>query len=309
MNFSIIKILAPIFSVIIAGYFLRRKNFPGENFWGPAEQITYYVLFPALLIHKIATATLITGSFTKLIGASVAAVLCISIVLLITRWSLKTDGPAFSSLFQGTVRFNTYIGLTIILQLYGPSGMLTAGIIMATLIPLVNILSVYVLINFGSIRSTNSNNWHVLSITARNPVVIACLVGIILNITGTKPPDSISLFLKILGQAALPLGLLIVGGSLQFGAIKKTGHYIAVASLLKLLVMPGIMWLFCFLFKVPSNFTAIAMIFAALPGSALSFILAKQLGGDSRLMANIVTVQTCLSIVTLLLLLSVFTQT
>lgn len=306
---SIFEILAPIFSIIILGHILRRKNFPGENFWGPAEQFTYYVLFPALLIHKIATAPLITGGFSKLIGASVAAVLCISIVLFIVRWFLRTDGPVFSSLFQGTVRFNTYIGLTIILQLHGSSGMLTAGVIMAALIPLVNILSVYVLIHFGTMRSTDSNNWHIVSITARNPVVIACLVGILLNISGTKPPGYISIFLQILGQAALPLGLLTVGGSQQFGSIKQTGRYIAAASLLKLLVMPGIMWFFCSLFTVPMNFTAIAIIFAALPGSALSFILAKQLGGDNRLMANIITAQTGLSIVTLPLLLSFFAQT
>lgn len=304
MQLSIIAILAPIFGIIILGYILRRKNFPGQSFWQPTEQVTYYVFFPALLIHKISSAPLITGGFAKLIGASVTAVLCISFFLFIFRRFLKKDGPAFSSVFQGAVRFNTYIGLTIILQLYGSAGMLTAGVIMATLIPLVNVLSVYVLINYGRMRLSNSNSRPVIGNSARNPIVIACLVGILLNVSNTKPPDAITLFLEILGQAALPLGLLTVGGSLRFGAIKKTGQHIVGASLLKLVVMPVVMWFFCYLFKVPTSFTAIAMIFAALPGSALSFILSKQLGGDSRLMANITTVQTCLSIITLPILLS-----
>ncbi len=309
MQIPIIEILAPIFGIIILGYILKKQNFPGETFWDPAEKITYYLLFPSLLIHKISNAPLITGGYLKLIGASVSAVLSISLLLLAFRFFMKSNGPSFSSLFQGTVRFNTYIGLTIILQIYGTSGMVTAGIIMAVLIPLVNLLSVSFLIKYGQKSESQSDSWLIISKTARNPIVIACLLGITLNSAGIQLTNSLSLFLQILGQAALPLGLLTVGGSMQFGAMKKTGHYIASASILKLIAMPAVMWMFCILFKVPAKFTAIALIFAALPGSALSFILAKQLGGDSRLMANIVTVQTCLSIVTLPLLLSVITKT
>ena len=64
-------------------------------------------------------------------------------------------------------------------------------------------------------------------------------------------------------------------------------------------MMPAAMWGFCLLFNVETAAKTIAVLFAALPGSALSFILARQLGGDSKLMAGIVTVQTCFSVLTL----------
>ena len=63
---AIVSILLPIFAVIVLGYILRRGNFPGDNFWQPAESLTYYVLFPALLVQKIATAADVSFSFLPL---------------------------------------------------------------------------------------------------------------------------------------------------------------------------------------------------------------------------------------------------
>jgi predicted permease len=48
--------LGPIFFVIGLGYVLRRSRFPGEAFWPTAEKLTYYLLFPALLVHRLALA-------------------------------------------------------------------------------------------------------------------------------------------------------------------------------------------------------------------------------------------------------------
>ena len=55
---GILLALAPIFSLIALGYFLKRINIPGEKFWDLADKITYYILFPSLLIYKLANANL-----------------------------------------------------------------------------------------------------------------------------------------------------------------------------------------------------------------------------------------------------------
>ena len=168
---------------------------------------------------------------------------------------------------------------------------------MAILIPLVNLLSIVVLGRFGN--NSSSGGQQVFVALAKNPVVLACIVGIVLKFSNVSLPLAADNLLNILGRASLPLGLLTVGAGLDLTAAKAAGKKIFAATFLKLLLMPAIMWGFCLIFPVDATAKTIAILFAALPGSALSFILARQLGGDSKLMAGIVTVQTCFSLVTL----------
>lgn len=294
---TIVSTLLPIFAVIILGYVLRRINFPDSSFWQPAESMTYYVLFPALLVQKIATASDVSSTFLPMVGALVSAVLLMSLLLLMNRRWLAADGQAFTSIFQGTIRFNTYIGLSIILPLFGPPGILLAAVVMAILIPLVNLLSIVILSRFGN--NSSAGGPQVLAALARNPVVLACIIGIILNFSNVSLHPAADNLLNILGRASLPLGLLTVGAGLDIAAAKAAGRQIFAATFLKLLLMPTVMWFFCLVFAVDTSAKTIAILFAALPGSALSFILARQLGGDSKLMAGIVTVQTCFSVATL----------
>jgi predicted permease len=129
-----------------------------------------------------------------------------------------------------------------------------------------------------------------------------------LNLLGLKLPEMIANLTTILGKGSLPLGLLAVGASLQISSIKKAGNEIVYACLLKLILMPLLMWFCCTLFGVDSLSTAVAVLFAALPGSPLSYILAKQLGGDTRLMSSIIAVQTGISMISLPVVIALVTS-
>lgn len=48
--------LWPLFAMIVAGYWLRLRNFPSEAFWPGAERLNYFILFPALLFSSLARA-------------------------------------------------------------------------------------------------------------------------------------------------------------------------------------------------------------------------------------------------------------
>jgi len=76
-----------------------------------------------------------------LVGAALA--------LAARRFAVGSDGPAFTSLFQGTVRFNNYVGLTIITALYAADGLSLAALANAVLVPVGNVLSVLALARFG----------------------------------------------------------------------------------------------------------------------------------------------------------------
>ena len=296
VDLSIIGALLPVFFVILAGYLLRWFQFPGDEFWFRAERLTYFVLFPSLLFQKTATASM--GSYTvslMVLVLVIAVVIMSGLLFYIKKW-WTAGGPAYTSFFQGSIRFNTYVGLAATFALFGDSGLTIAAIAIAVLIPLLNVLCVTVLILF------NDQNKGSLQTIARelirNPLIIACTSGILLNYVGIGLHPVVEETFSIFGRAALPVGLLCVGAAIDVAAARDSEKTVVFSSLLKLIVFPLLMWIISKLLNLDPQLSSIAILFAALPGSPAAYILSRQLGGDSQLMAGIITVQIIAAMVT-----------
>ena len=301
---SVLASLLPVFLIIICGYGLKKSKFPGDNFWPGAEQIVYYILFPALLFSSSAGASWEFFSVASMVWAILATMFVMSGLLLLLRPRLTKKDASFTSIFQGSIRFTSYIGLAAAFSLFGDEGLYLAAVLITVLIPLVNVLSVMVLVRYGG----QKGGWYwIFTTVIKNPLIIACLAGMLVNLLGWQLPSMVENMTTILGRGSLPLGLLAVGGSLDFSSIKKTGLEIVYACLLKLILLPLLMWLTCTLLGVDNLSTAIAVLFAALPGSPLSYVLAKQLGGDTKLMSSIIAVQTGVSMISLPVIIALVT--
>lgn len=287
--------LGPIFALILLGLGLRRLEFPGDGFWPAAERFTYFILFPALLVHRLALARLgdyAVGSVAVVIAAQLLGMT--ALVYALRSW-LQVDGPAFSSVYQGVIRFNTYVGLAVVLAVFQAEGGAVAALVMAIMIPLINVLCVLVLNMHAGGSATICG---VLRGLLANPLILACLIGIGLNVGGIGLPWGSAAVLEILARAALPLGLLAVGAGLRVTGLSRPG-LLATASGLKLLVLPALAGVLCWLVEPGRLETAVLVTFAALPGASTAYILARQLGGDAPLIAAIVTVETALAMLTL----------
>ena len=298
----IVLAIAPVFLLIFLGYAIRARHLLADRFWEPAERLIYFVLFPALLVATLADAEFADLDIAPMAGALVAAIGAMVAVLLLLRPLLSLSGPAYTSVFQGVVRQNTYIGLAVAFAVFAEQGLAGAAVAVAVIVPLVNLLSVTVLARFGT---GGQASWlGAARQVARNPLIIACAVGILLNVTGIGLPPVVGPLLEILGRAALPLGLMAVGAGLDLTAARTAGPPVAVAVGLRLIALPAVTVLACQLLDVGPVAAFVAILFNATPASPSSYILARLLGGDARLMAGIVTVQTALSLVTLPLVLT-----
>jgi predicted permease len=293
---SILTSLLPVFLIIISGYGFKKSKFPGDDFWPGAERMVYYFLYPALLFSSSAGASWEFFSVASMVWAILAAMFFMSAFLLLLRPHLTKNDASFTSIFQGSLRFTSYIGFAAAFSLFGDEGLYLAAVFITVMIPVVNILCVMVLVRYGDQKS----GWYwIFTTVIKNPLILACLAGMAFNMLGLQLPEMAQNFTTILGRGSLPLGLLAVGASLQISSIKKAGREVMYSCVLKLILMPLLMWLSCSLFGVDSLSTAVAVLFAALPGSPLSYILAKQLGGDTKLMSSIIAVQTGISMVSL----------
>jgi hypothetical protein len=133
----------------------------------------------------------------------------------------------------------------------------------------------------------------------RNPIVLACIAGLALAGMNASLPRLLDDSLRILGDAALALGLLSAGAGVDLSALRRAGTRTLIWSLVRLLGLPALAVGFCVLLGVTGVPLVIALICAATPTATSSYILAKELGGDAPLAANLIAVETVLAMITL----------
>lgn len=294
--------LAPVFALILLGYALKRLEFPALALWPEVERITYYLFLPALFVSNLAGANFSRLAVAPLALSLILGIAAACLLLLALRPRLGLPGPSFSSLFQGGVRMNTYVGLAGAAALMGQRGLTLSTVAIIAMIPLLNIACVPVVAHFGSKGSPGVRG--VLRELARNPLILACLGGFALNLSGVPLPLVLRDVLSLLGRVSLPLGLMAVGAALAFTDARSHLRGVTLSAVCKLAVLPALTAGACALLGVTGEERTIAVLFAALPTSSSAYILARQLGGDTALMAAIITTQTLLSFATLPLVLS-----
>ena len=297
----ILNSLIPVFLVIALGFVIKRMDFPGEDLWAPLDRLTYYIFFPALLLHTLATANLADHDIGPMASALGAGLFSMVAILMLMKQALPLSGPQFSSVFQGAARWNGFVALAAIGSLFGPEGVTLAAVAFAVLVPTVNVLSVLILTRYAG--DEPAGLVAVLRLLSKNPLILACAAGIALNVSGIGLPGPLASTFDILGAAALTIGLIAIGAGLQPKHALETGWIVALTSGLKLLVMPVLMAGWCFVFGVSGLPAAVVILCGAVPGATSSYILARQLGGDATLMASLITGSTILAAITMPLML------
>lgn len=303
MTLSLLLALLPIALLIALGAWLRHSQFLADGFWPQAERLGYYVLLPALFLHGLSTARLDGVPVQGMVLALVSSTVLVAALLVALRRCFSVDDAAFTSVFQGGVRFNNYVGVSAAAGLFGAQGIALAAVANAAIVPTVNILCVLVFARYGTAGRLSLGG--VVKQLALNPLLMACAGGILLHVTGLGLPLAIEPLLKTLGQASLPLGLLCVGAALDLRAVRSWLRPVGLSSVAKFMVMPLITLAACHLFGLKGEAAVAALLFQALPTASSSYIMARQLGGDAPLMAGIIAGQTLLAALALPLAVSV----
>ena len=287
---ALLQTLWPLFALILGGLALRRWNFPGEAFWPAAERLNYFILFPALLLSSLVSAPLDNPALPRLALAVLLGLGGAWLGLLLVRRLRGWPAARFGAITQGILRFNTYLGLAVVGSLYGQAGLVLAALLLALLVPAVNLLSVW---SLTAERGVSARS--LLLPVLKNPLILACLGGVAINLAGLGLPGGSDRLLGLLAAASLPLGLLCVGAALRPQELRGEQAALAWNCALRLLAMPALAWLVARLLHLPALESALLVLFFALPTAPTAYVLTRQLGGDGQLMAGLITLQTLLS--------------
>ncbi|MHA1525378.1 MAG: AEC family transporter [Alphaproteobacteria bacterium] len=293
------------FAIIALGAALNWRKLVSADMWVGLERVSYFVLFPALIIRALGTADLAKAPVFDLsvilAGAMVVVMAALFAVRPLIYKYLKVGGAQFSSIFQGATRWNSFVALAIATAAFGEEGVVMASIAIAAMIPLANLACVTVVASHAG--ADTPGPLALVGVLARNPFIIACAIGILLNVSGLPIWTPIDFTLDILGKGATGTGLLVVGAGLRLDGLARAKGAIVLTSVLKLALMPALVWAGCEWLDVQGTARFVALVAAAVPSASSSFILARQLGGDTELIAGILTVQTVAAAATLPLVL------
>ena len=295
----IFESILPIFLLVLLGVALKRSPFINGTFWEGLEQCGYYVLFPALLFHTLATADFSSMEIGALGTAVVSAVLLMCVLVLALWLPLKRAGVAassFSSVFQTATRWNAFIALAIAEKTYGDLGLTVVALVMAVIILPINVINVGVLLWLSGTRT--SYGAFLLRIVT-NPLIISSLAGVTVNWAGIPIYAPLMTTVDLVARAALSLGLIAVGAGLRAADALRPHPLVLISTALKLALFPLLMTAAALLFGIGGSTLVLLALSASVPTAMNGYLLAKKMGGDAELYAATATVQTVLSFLTI----------
>ncbi|RCS57340.1 AEC family transporter [Parvibium lacunae] len=289
-------LLLPDFALILLGWGLYRGlRWPSE-FWATLEKLVFFVLFPALLFHSVIRTSFDLVSTATLLKTSFAATLAGGLLGYGLRLTSRVPALTFASGVQCAFRFNSYIGLALAVRLGGEEGLALMAVIIGFNVPFCNIAAVWGLARHGETRL-----WQEL---LRNPLIVATVSALLLNIIGWHPPEVMMTTLQRLGSASVALGLIAVGAGIRLAGVNEARWLSSAWLMLKLFVNPLIAYWVGRQFGLASLPLKIVVLFAGLPTASSAYILATRMGGNGPLVAYLISASTLLSILTLPLWLS-----
>lgn len=292
----ILNSLFPVFLLIVLGIAIKRFGLTDETFLKQSDRLIYYIFFPVMLFYKIGGASY---------GETIDWTFCLVTLLVITAMFLLSTmiimvGPVTGyeagSFSQSCYRFNTYIGVAVILNSLGEAGVALFGVMIGMAIPLINFFAVSLLIWYsGEELNVGRKLKMLIKALAANPLILGCLAGIGYSRLLGSYPLFIDNALQLMSMVTLPLALLSIGGSLTFKGVQKYLSKSLLASALKLLVLPLIGYGAYSIFGVSGIGFKVGMIFFCLPASTAIYVLSSQMNSDTELASSAIVVSTLLS--------------
>ena len=296
---DILPTISAILMIVVLGHVIKRTNLLDISIWDLMSRLCYWVLFPCLLFNLTSTAVLSSDFLAPFLTAlSLASVGVVAFAYAAAKFT-RQGGPAVASLIQGSLRHNGFLALSILQGVAGITALQIGGIGVAFLVPISNIVAVIVHFMLREGPAEANMSAAITKEVARNPLIGSVLLGGLVNVLGVPVPLFVSQGFDMLGNAALPLLLLCIGASLHIAGFRGHIKPLVMASIAKVIVFPGLLVGCGLYFDVGATALLVLAAIGASPTASSSFALAKELGGDADLMAEIISLQTLIAAISM----------
>ncbi len=308
------QVVAPLVLLMLGGYAGAHYKMLSPAFLAEANKFVFKFSLPFMLFRNV-SAAVNTGEvdlkliYTCLITIAAMITLCCLFVPLF----VKRSGQA-GSMIQAIYRSNFLIyGIPLGMSMYGEAAMLPISMAMAVSIPFYNISAVFILQYFGNeecrMKNEESANarkphssffiLHSSLTVLKNPLIIGCAAGAVFGLFDVALPGWLDMPVKSVGDVAMPLALVVMGGQFKFRSLHKNIKMVVSATALRLVVIPLVaLSVFIWLGFRGAELCALFCLFAT-PTAVVSHIMSENMGCDGELSAQIIVLTTALSCFTI----------
>lgn len=301
------SIVTPIFFIVFLGYVLRRLNIIDTGFVNVSSKLVFTVTLPALVFMSIAQMDFHAVFNPQQLSYVVAGTLITYGLIwwIAARW---IENPAdLGAFIQGSFRSNYgIIGLAVSFNLFGQSGLAQASLLLALVIPMYNVLAILCL-TLPLRQSQSVSLASTLIEVAKNPLILAVVLALPISYLGIKLPEVVATTGRYFANLTLPLALLAIGGTLNLKSLRDSSTQAFWATSTKLVLLPVFLTLGAWLVGFRGQDLTVMMVLFACPTAAASFVMAKTMGANAELTANIILTTTLASVLTLSL--AIYTAT
>lgn len=293
----------PVFLVMILGWWLKRKNFISAEFVSVADKVVFKVALPVLVFQDIATADLTQAFDLKFVAfCFISTCVFFGVIWLLAELFIK-DKNSIGSFVQGSFRGSAAIlGVAFAENIYGDAGLVPMMIVAS--IPLFNIFSVVVLMRSANAEEADKKTAikKTLKGIVTNPIIIGIFAGIPFAFLNIELPAVLDKSMTTVGNLATPLALVAIGASFSTGAVLAKWKPTVIASVIKLVIIPGIFMPLAVFMGFRNEELIAILILTGAPTTVSSYIMAKNMNNDCVLASGIVVMTTLISSVTITLI-------
>ena len=292
-----IEVVSPVFLMAGIGALIRRfRNVPSDSI----SQITLYIFAPALVFNSLAGTEIPLEEMGKIALFTIclaAALYVLSIVVakLLFLGREATSGFLLTTLFMNAGNY----GLPVALLAFGDAGVEFAVVFFVCQATLGGTLAVYL-----ASRSQLEIKDALLSVL-RMPLVYGTVLGLAVNLLELDLPTTIAEPARILGNAAVPSMLMVLGIQLATRLSLEDLRALTAAVFLRLVVSAGVGYLITLALGIDGLLQQVLVVVSAMPTAVFTTILATQFQAKPTFVTNTVVLGTLLSLVTLTALITV----
>ncbi len=331
--FSLNAVL-PILVLMSLGYILKRIGLLNKSFLETANKFVFRVALPVYLFYTIFSIESLASINWEVLLYPVIGILILFTFGLVLALIFIKDNHQKGVLIQNIFRANyAIIGIPIADALGGAAAIEVVALIAVGVVPLMNILAVISLTMF--VRDENEQI-HPFKSTllkiVKNPLIIAIFAGLlVIWLRGFIPIDTVTsqpIFsmqenlgflyksITMISQITSPFALIVLGGTFEFIVIKNKTKEIILGTFSRIVMAPLLtLSLAVFLSKHFDIFPLTAVELPALialfasPTAVSGAIMAKEMHNDESLAVQYVVWTTCLSIISVFLIVFIFKGT
>ncbi|MCM5703558.1 AEC family transporter [Larsenimonas salina] len=285
-----LNVTLPVFAMVLLGMALKKIRLIDHAFIDTGSNLVFKGAMPTLIFLSI-----VDADFSRAFDPSLVIYFSLATVTsffgvwaVAARLVVREDRGVF---VQGAFRGNCgIVGLALAGSMYGQEGLSAGGIMAGAAIIIYNVLSVIVLAAYQPGIDISARSLAIKII--KNPLIIAVISALIFSKAGVTLPVWLHTSGDYFARMTLPLALICIGGTLSVGSLTRASTVALQASFFKMIAIPALAILGAIALGFRGQLLGILFLYLASPSASSSFVMAKAMGGNHTLAANIIALTT-----------------